>query len=88
MIFMCFCCFTGDNMPSDGPSGNTYAIVGGVVGVLAVLGGIAAVVAVVLIKTRREGKHSNLANIILPASSAATCRQHTLYRESQNIERY
>ncbi|XP_065934104.1 uncharacterized protein [Magallana gigas] len=46
---------SGDNMPSDGPSGNTYAIVGGVVGVLAVLGGIAAVVAVVLIKKRREG---------------------------------
>lgn len=85
MIFMCFCCFTGDNMPSDGSSGNTYAIVGGVVGALAV---IAAVVAVVFIKNRREGKHSNLANIILPASSAATCRQHTLYRESENIERY
>lgn len=86
MIFMCFCCFTGDNMPSDGPSGNTGAIVGGVVGALAV---IAAVVAVVLIKKRKDkGKHSNLANIILPASSAATCRQHTLYRESENIERY
>lgn len=52
MIFMCFCCFTGDNMPSDGPSGNTGAIVGGVVGALAV---IAAVVAVVFIKNRREG---------------------------------
>lgn len=86
MIFMCFCCFTGDNMPSDGPSGNTGMIVGIGIGVL--LAVIAAVVAVVLIKKRREGKHSNLANIILPASSAATCRQHTLYRESQNIERY
>lgn len=86
MIFMCFCCFTGDNMPSDGPSGNTGMIVGIAIGVL--LAVIAAVVAVVLIKKRREGKHSNLANIILPASSAATCRQHTLYRESQNIERY
>lgn len=86
MIFMCFCCFTGDNMPSDGPSGNTGMIVGIAIGVL--LGVIAAVVAVVFIKKRREGKHSNLANIILRASSAATCRQHTLYRESENIERY
>lgn len=86
MIFMCFCCFTGDNMPSDGSSGDTGMIVGIVIGVL--LGVIAAVVAVVFIKKRREGKHSNLANIILPASSAATCRQHTLYRESENIERY
>lgn len=83
MIFMCFCCFTGDNMPSDGSSGNTGMIVGIVIGVL--LGVIAAVVAVVFIKKRREGKHSNLANIILPA---ATCRQHTFYRESENIERY
>lgn len=86
MIFMCFCCFTGDNMPSDGSSGNTGMIVGIAIGVL--LGVIAAVVAVVFIKKRREGKHSNLANIILPASSAATCRQHTFYRESENIERY
>lgn len=86
MIFMCFCCFTGDNMPSDGSSGDTGMIVGIVIGVL--LGVIAAVVAVVFIKKRREGKHSNLANIILPASSAATCRQHTFYRESENIERY
>lgn len=86
MIFMCFCCFTGDKMPPDGSSGNTGMIVGIVIGVL--LGVIAAVVAVVFIKKRREGKHSNLANIILPASSAATCRQHTFYRESENIERY
>lgn len=88
MIFMCFCCFTGDNMPSDGSSGNTGMIVGIVIGVL--LAVIAAVVAVVLIKKRKDkGKHSNLANIILPAaSSSATCRQHTFYRESENIERY
>lgn len=87
MIFMCFCCFTGDKMPPDGSSGNTGMIVGIVIGVL--LAVIAAVVAVVFIKNRREGKHSNLANIILPAaSSSATCRQHTFYRESENIERY
>lgn len=89
MIFMCFCCFTGDNMPSDGSSGNTGMIVGIVIGVLlGVIAAVVAVVAVVFIKKRREGKHSNLANIILPASSAATCRQHTFYRESENIERY
>eukprot|EP00105_Crassostrea_gigas_P033298 XP_011456625.2 PREDICTED: uncharacterized protein LOC105348756 [Crassostrea gigas] len=44
---------TGDNMPSDGPSGNTGMIVGIVIGVL--LAVIAAVVAVVFIKKRREG---------------------------------
>nr|XP_034337212.1 uncharacterized protein LOC117692688 isoform X3 [Crassostrea gigas] len=44
---------SGDNMPSDGPSGNTGMIVGIAIGVL--LGVIAAVVAVVFIKKRREG---------------------------------
>nr|XP_034337226.1 uncharacterized protein LOC105344305 isoform X3 [Crassostrea gigas] len=44
---------SGDNMPSDGSSGNTGMIVGIVIGVL--LAVIAAVVAVVFIKNRREG---------------------------------
>lgn len=55
MIFMCFCCFTGDNMPSDGSSGDTGMIVGIVIGVL--LAVIAAVVAVVLIKKRKDKGH-------------------------------
>lgn len=74
MIFMCFCCFIGDNMSFDGLLGNIYAIVGGVVGVLVVLGGIVVVVVVVLIKKRREGKYLNLVNIILLVFLVVICR--------------
>lgn len=63
MIFMCFCCFIGDNMSFDGLLGNIGMIVGIVIGVLLVV--IVVVVVVVFIKNRREGKYLNLVNIIL-----------------------
>lgn len=71
MIFMCFCCFIGDNMSFDGLLGNIGAIVGGVVGALVV---IVVVVVVVFIKNRREGKYLNLVNIILLVFLVVICR--------------
>lgn len=72
MIFMCFCCFIGDNMSFDGLLGNIGMIVGIAIGVLLVV--IVVVVVVVLIKNRREGKYLNLVNIILLVFLVVICR--------------
>uniref|UniRef100_A0A8W8JNA7 Uncharacterized protein n=1 Tax=Magallana gigas TaxID=29159 RepID=A0A8W8JNA7_MAGGI len=62
---------TGDNMPSDGSSGNTGMIVGIVIGVL--LAVIAAVVAVVFIKNRRE-ELSHALFVFSRTSSSRFCK--------------
>lgn len=75
MIFMCFCCFIGDNMSFDGLLGNIGMIVGIAIGVLlGVIVVVVVVVVVVFIKKRREGKYLNLVNIILIVFLVVICR--------------